>query len=207
MFLTTKPSDQQIRAYVLSLAGLKYSYHDVGATASTIPRSYTIDHNRVQLGNGADTWACAIKGVQSWQMFNLGWVRLCWPHTPIRCGENVAILVRHFGFHSLNNARIVYLVADGGPVKRFGFAYGTLTDHAESGEERFVVEWDQRNDSVYYDLLAFSKPNQLLSQVGFPISRMFQKRFASHSKEAMVRFVRSAGTPNVHQSSPTNDPD
>jgi len=39
-------------------------------------------------------------------------------------------------------------IDDDGPIKRFGFAYGTL-DHAESGEARFAVEWDQQGDDVY----------------------------------------------------------
>jgi uncharacterized protein (UPF0548 family) len=44
---------------------------------------------------------------------------------------------------STSNSAIFYhrqqLPADG-PVRRFGFAYGTLPDHVESGEERFTVE-------------------------------------------------------------------
>ena len=59
-------------------------------------------------------------------------------------GSDVAILIHHFGCHSLNGARIVYLIDDDGPVKRFGFAYGTLQEHAESGEERFMVEWNRK---------------------------------------------------------------
>lgn len=192
MFLTAKPSDQQIRQFISNLAGLEYSYRDVGATASTAPHSYTTDHNRVRLGTGAKIWARAIHAVQAWEMFNLGWVQLCWPDTPICSGQDVAVLVRHYGFYSLNGARIVYPIKDDGPLKRFGFAYGTLADHAESGEERFMVEWDELDDSVHYDLLAFSKPNQLLARIGFPLSRMLQKRFAADSKSAMVRFVRVA---------------
>jgi uncharacterized protein (UPF0548 family) len=34
----------------------------------------------------------------------------------------------------LNACRIVYVVDEEGPVKRFGFAYGTLPEHAESGK-------------------------------------------------------------------------
>jgi uncharacterized protein (UPF0548 family) len=122
-------------------------------------------------------------------MFELGWVQLCWPDAAIRSGSNVAVLVRHYGFYSLNGARIVYTIDDDGPNKRFGFAYGTLEDHAESGEERFAVEWDQQGDDVYYDLLAFSKPAKLLSRLAFPLSRSLQKRFASGSKAAMLAFV------------------
>ncbi len=189
MFLLRKPSDRQIKHFVSDLANSNYSYKEVGATASGIPASYTLDHNRVQLGRGAETWSRAVSAVKSWQMFELAWVRLCRPNTPIRSGTDVAVLVRHLGFYSLNGARIVYVIDADGPVKQFGFAYGTLDNHAESGEERFVVEWDQQNDNVSYDLLAFSKPSKLLSRLGYPLSRMLQKKFAAGSKQAMVSFI------------------
>jgi len=189
MFLLTKPSDAQIQQFISKLARFDYSYKEIGATASEIPASYNLDHNRVQIGRGAASWSRAVSAIKSWQMFELGWVRLCWPDAPIRSGTDVAVLVHHFGFYSLNGARIIYVIDDDGPVKRFGFAYGTLADHAESGEERFVVEWDQGSGDVSYDLLAFSRPSKLLSQLGFPLSRMLQKRFAAASKAAMVTFV------------------
>ena len=50
----------------------------------------------------------------------------------------VAILARSIGLWWLNACRIVAVVDEDGPVKRFGFAYGTLPDHAGSGEERFL---------------------------------------------------------------------
>ena len=46
----------------------------------------------------------------------------------------------------------------GAAVQRFGFAYGTLPDHAGSGEEGFLVEWGREEGSVWYDILALSRP-------------------------------------------------
>jgi uncharacterized protein (UPF0548 family) len=74
-------------------------------------------------------------------------------------------------------------------VKRFGFAYGTLAEHAESGEERFTVEWDRDEDTVWYDILAFSRPRNSLARLGYPLSRLLQKRFAKDSKAAMLEAV------------------
>jgi uncharacterized protein (UPF0548 family) len=56
---------------------------------------------------------------------------------------------------------------------------------AESGEERFTVEWNREDDSVGYDILAFSHPLQTLARLGYPLSRLLQKRFAEGSKTAM----------------------
>ena len=124
-------------------------------------------------------------------MFDFPWVELCWPDTPIEVGNVVAILVKHFGFYSLNAARIVYVIDETGPAMKFGFAYGTLPDHAGSGEERFLIEWDQTDDSVWYDILAFSRPQHFLVRLGYPMLRRMQKRFGRESAAVMLRAVRN----------------
>jgi uncharacterized protein (UPF0548 family) len=123
-------------------------------------------------------------------MFNLGWCRVYPPDAPVRVGTTVAVLVNHFGFWSLNACRIVYLLERQAEIDRYGFAYGTLREHVEVGEERFSVEWNPVDGSVWYDLYAFSYPGHLLARAVYPLSRMLQKRFARESKMAMVRAVR-----------------
>lgn len=191
MFLHRKPSERELREFVSSLGASSFSYPDLGATASVLPSSYTVDHNRIRLGTGADDWDRAVRAIRSWEMFNFGWIELYGPDTPINVESNVAILVHHFGFYSLNGARVVYLVDDDGPVKRFGFAYGTLQQHAESGEERFLVEWNRQDDSVWYDLLAFSRPAHWLSRLAFPLARELQRRFATDSLRKMASVVKN----------------
>jgi uncharacterized protein (UPF0548 family) len=63
--------------------------------------------------------------------------------------------------------------------------YGTLADHAERGEERFWVSHNE-DDSVWYSIRAFSRPNQIVSRLGYPLVRRVQKRFARESSAAMV---------------------
>jgi uncharacterized protein (UPF0548 family) len=121
-------------------------------------------------------------------MFEMPWVELCWPDTPIQAGANDAVLVTHFGTWLLNAARIVYVIEEHGTRERFGFAYGTLKEHAERGEERFSVELHADDGSVWYDLYAFSRPN-LLARLGYPLARSLQKRFARESKSAMQKAV------------------
>jgi uncharacterized protein (UPF0548 family) len=120
---------------------------------------------------------------------NMRWLRLDRTSAPIQVGTDVAVSVHHFGFYSLNACRIVYVVDEEDPLKRFGFAYGTLAEHAESGEERFTVEWN-RDDTIWYDILAFSRPQQMLARLGYPLSRLLQKKFAEDSKAAMLEAVR-----------------
>jgi len=76
-------------------------------------------------------------------------VELCWPDARLEPGTIVAVRVAHLGFWSLNFCRIIYLIDDNGAVERFGFGYGTLAEHAERGEERFTVEWNRADDSVW----------------------------------------------------------
>jgi uncharacterized protein (UPF0548 family) len=42
-----------------------------------------------------------------------------------------------------------------------------------------------------YDILAFSRPRQMLARIGYPLSRLLQKRFAEGSKAAMLEAVNS----------------
>jgi uncharacterized protein (UPF0548 family) len=186
LFRLRKPSEEDVRAFISQQQHSGFSYPEVGASANDIPNRYNVDRNRALLGTGEATWRRAREAIRGWQMFNMPRVRLCWPTTPIEVGATVAISVEHFGFHSLNAARIVYVVDDDGPVCRYGFAYGTLKEHAERGEERFTVEWNRSEDSVWYAILAFSRPQKALAKLGYPLSRMLQRRFAEASMAAMV---------------------
>jgi len=99
----------------------------------------------------------------------------------------VVVIIRAGGLWWTNAARIVYAVDEATELaSRFGFAYGTLPGHAESGEERFTVERDRSEDEVWYIILAFSLPQKTLVRLGYPLSRRLQRSFAEASKAAMV---------------------
>lgn len=101
----------------------------------------------------------------------------------------MAVLAHFSNCYWLNACRIVYVVEESEPLQRFGFAYGTLEEHAESGEERFMAEWNHETGEVWYDILAFSRPHHLLTRIGYPFARRLQKRFATGSKHAMMKAV------------------
>lgn len=189
MYSIIKPSDKQICKFIAIQRRRSFSYPEVGATRDTPPSGYTLDHNRVWLGVGRQTFEQAKAAMRRWEMFNLGWISLCWPTAPLEAGTTVAVLARALGVWSLNACRIVYTIAETGQTDRFGFAYGTLPAHAERGEERFCIEWQRRDDSVWYDILAFSQPNQFLTKIAQPYVRRLQKQFARDSMRAMVRAV------------------
>ncbi len=189
MFMIHRPSRTVIDGFIVEQRSHKFSYPDVGATRGTLPGGYTVDHNRVRLGHGDQVFRQAVASLRLWQMFKLGWVELFQPGTQIEAGATVAVLVHHFGFWSLNACRIVYVIDE---ERRFGFAYGTLQDHAEEGEERFSLQWVAEDDSVVYDILAFSKPRMWPARLARPLSRVLQKRFARDSMAAMQRAIHAA---------------
>lgn len=193
MFLISKPNEESVRQFLEAQRSEAFSYAEVGATrrGDGAPRGYNLDRNRIRLGTGRETFERAIEAVRSWKMFDLAWTRICFDDAPIETGQTVAILIGHFGFWSLNAARIVYILSEANDeTEKFGFAYGTLTEHGERGEERFSVEHHKRDASVWYDLYAFSLPNHFLAKLGYPASRYLQKRFAAESKSAMQKAVR-----------------
>ncbi|MBA2620076.1 MAG: DUF1990 domain-containing protein [Acidobacteria bacterium] len=190
MFLISKPNEQNIERFLESQKGESFSYAEVGASrAAAAPNNYNIDHNRVRLGTERAVFDRAREAVRSWKMFDLTWTHIYRKNTPIEVGETVAILIEHFGFWSLNAAQIVYVLEEMGEIEKYGFAYGTLTEHGERGEERFSVEYHKADETVWYDLYAFSQPNNFWAKVGYPFSRYLQKQFAAESKEAMRRAV------------------
>lgn len=193
MYSLTGFTTEQIRQFIASQRDQPFSYAEVGATRGQLPAGYAVDHNRFPLGAGAEIFERAKAAIRGWLMFQFDWLQLCWPETPVEVGATVAVMIRVLGIWSLNACRIVYLIDEQEPVKRFGFAYGTLPEHAERGEERFSVEWHPQDNTVWYDILAFSRPNQLPAKLAYAYARRLQKRFAAASGQAMVRAVNRAG--------------
>ena len=189
MLSLRKPSVDALRRFLAAQAQLPFTYEAVGATAETPPAGYVVDRTRIKLGEGEPVFRSAIAALRRWQQFQLGWVE-AWPSdTPIQKGEVVAVMGRAIGVWWLNACRIVYVVDETGPISKFGFAYGTLPGHVESGEERFLIEWNQADDAVWYDILAFSRPNRFSARLGYPVVRRLQKRFGRDSAASMLKAV------------------
>jgi uncharacterized protein (UPF0548 family) len=191
MITLRRSSTETIREFLTSQSNLGFSYTAVGATASQPPAGYRLDHTRIKLGEGREVYTKAKAALRRWEQFRLGWLDVGSTETPIRTGEVVVVIARNFGLWWLNACRIVYVVDEPDSTSRFGFAYGTLPDHAASGEERFLVEWNRESDEVWYDILAFSRPQRLLTRLGHPYVRRVQKRFGRASAAAMMKAVGS----------------
>jgi len=169
---------------------MDFSYPDAGATQGKLRTGYAELCGRVDLGQGSTTFDRAEQALRQWKMFDVPGIRLCWPDAPIQPGTAVALVVKHFGFWSLHCCKIVYVIDEDGPIRRFGFAYGTLPEHAEQGEERFTVEWHRDSDLVAYDILSFSRPGSVAVKIAYPVARWLQRRFLRNSLAAMADAVQ-----------------
>ena len=184
MWTLTKPSPGRVAAFRLAQRDLPFSYPGIGSTRDDTPppAGFVRDHNRQRLGTGDAGFAAGCAAIRAWTMFPPPLAAIEPAGIPIATGEVAGVIVRAFGVHFLNAARIVYVIDE---PRRFGFAYGTLPGHAERGEERFLVE-RLDDDSVWFDLLAFSRPRYWLARLAQPLARRLQRRFARLAKERML---------------------
>jgi uncharacterized protein (UPF0548 family) len=186
-----KPTAAAICRFLERQRDAGFSYTQPGCTRGHVPDHYMVDRYRMLLGHGPRAFAAACHALRDWQMFRVGWVELH-PRTPaIAEGQSVAVLIRACGLWWLNGAKIVYVDDRQSSPRQFAFAYGTLRHHAERGEERFCVTWTD-DDRVWYELTAISRPGHWYTQVGLPLVRRLQRRFAADSQRAMLDAVKTS---------------
>ena len=187
MLRILRPGPDLVRDFLAMQRLREETYKPVGCTnGGGAPDGYVMDHNRQKLGTGEAAFERAKVAIRAWRMFPAPWTAIEPPTTPIREGETLAVHVRVLGLWWLNATRIVYTIDE---PRMYGFAYGTLPGHVEMGEERFLVEWDRTTESVWFDILAFSRPRHLLTKLAGRQARRMQQRFRDESTAAMRRAV------------------
>ena len=191
MFLTRRPSPEDIERYLRESRDLPLSYAPVGILSAPARRG-RIDELTRAIGRGKADFERARDALIAWKQFEIGWVETFPRPAPVAVGTEVAVLIRHLGFWSLNGCRIVQVFGDASG-DRFGFAYGTLINHAEQGEEIFEVYRDPESDDVLYRIRAVSRPRAALAYAGYPITRALQARFRCQSAEVMRRAANGLG--------------
>jgi len=189
MFCVRRPSQEAIGRFVRDSQDLPLSYGPIGiVNGESLCRD--LDEAIVTIGRGSADFDRARAALMVWRQFDIGWVETFPRRAPVDVGTVVAVLIQHLGFWSLNGCRVLYHVGGDG---RFGFAYGSLTNHAESGEELFDVFLDRESDEVRYRICATSTPQAALARIGQPIVRTLQARFRRDSAVAMTRATREVG--------------
>lgn len=163
------------------------TYAEVGATRGELPAGY--HHVRMSrvVGHGRDDFEVAGEAVMRWEAQRRSGIRV--EATDERAQPGTVVRL-HIGPGSLVTApaRVVYVVDEPG---RRGLAYGTLPGHPELGEEAFVVEL--RSDaSVLFTVTAFSRAGTLLTRLGGPVNRAFQRFMSRRYLAAVEQAVRES---------------
>lgn len=152
------------------LRGLPLTYPQVGATGdgATLPAGYHHVRASARIGSGRDRFERAAESVMRYGMLQGAGVRVS---ASTDVAEVGTLVLGRLGPIPAP-CRVVYVVDE--PDCR-GFAYGTLPGHAESGEERFAVRYEPGSDSVYAEVVAFSRHGTWWSRLGGPVARAVQR--------------------------------
>lgn len=188
MFQLTRPSARDVEAHRDAQRSLDVTYTGMYATRGdvAVPAGYDHDRAHEELGRGEAVFRAAVAAIRAWTMFPPPLAYIEPAGIPIEVGQVAGVIIRAFGIWTLNAARIVYVIDE---PRRFGFAYGTLPGHVEAGEELFLVSW-LADDTVRYDIDAFSQPRYWPARIGKPVVRMLQDRFRRMSCARMLATVR-----------------
>ncbi|KAK8653130.1 hypothetical protein V6N13_127143 [Hibiscus sabdariffa] len=197
-----RPSPEQQKSCINKSGTFNYDTKYKGATAKPVScikedkelskDGYLINHARVLVGSGFETYEKGKTALQNWRHFGLDWAFVD-PKTPIRNGEKFCVCLKEFLPWVMMPLQVVYVKENTRAKTKkaaasFGFGSGTLHGHLLAGEERFSIELDE-NDQVWYEVLSFSKPAHFLSFIGYPYVQLRQKYFAHQSTNAVLKHV------------------
>ncbi|MEM8947511.1 MAG: DUF1990 domain-containing protein [Planctomycetota bacterium] len=199
MFQISRPNASQLQRFLHSQQSLQYTHPAVGGTLTgEFPAGFDVNQSRVSLGYGEAVFNTACNLLGNWQMFPTDWTQVYPSCDKIRVGDVVVVAARAYQIWWLNACRVVYTIDESTPMRRFGFGYGTLPGHVECGEERFLIEWDQHDNRVWYEIQSFSRPRHPLVRVAYPLARRLQRQFVRESLAQMKQLV--ADVPLISES-------
>lgn len=175
MFSLRKPSPERLRGLLESWGDEPLSY------TPPLNDGFIADVHELRLGNGEEVYRVACDALDAWHMFP-EWAEVArlQPHGQ-EPGQIVAMVTRICGLWWINPCRILRRCDSGAT---HGFVYGTLPEHAECGEEQFVIE-KRADGSVWYVIRAFSHPRHWMAWLAFPLARWWQCRFVRDSQRRM----------------------
>ena len=167
-----------------SVEGLDPTYDDIGATfSSAFPRGYHHACVAIEIGHGQDVFERSVMGLRELRSHRTKWMNIFPESQQVAIGQTVIVMIGTEAFSIAAPCRIVKIVDE---ECIYGFAYGTLPGHPESGEESFVLRISP-SGAVNFEIRAFSRAQDNLVKLSGPIARLIQmkvtKRYLSAIKE------------------------
>ena len=152
------------------------------------PPGWPVNRIRTSLGSGPQVWQRAVGALERWEQYRTSWTTLLPAAPSLVPGTTFAALGKHYGFWSVNCCRVVYGPTNAEGGCSFAYAIGTLEEHSESGEERFVIERDS-DEKVWFELVAYARAKHPFGKLAPPLVTRVQRKFAHDASEAMKRAV------------------
>lgn len=156
------------RRALSDLSNLPLTYPEVGATAGRMPAGYHHVHESAVIGYGRARFEEAAATVMRWGMLRGAGARVRATSEVAAVGSEVIVTLGPVSAP----CRVVYVLEE---TDHRGFAYGTLTGHAEIGEELFAVRYDAAADTVYAEVTAFSRHGTWWSRLAGPLTSLVQR--------------------------------
>ena len=186
VFRLRTPDPEHLSHFLARERTSPLTYSELGATFDPeLPAGYHHVRAGTDLGCGDDVWARACAGIRAWAAHRGAGITVAPADAPITEGTTVAVITSVGPVRVLAACRIVRVVDE---PDRFGFASGTLPSHPEEGEEHFVVT-RAPDGAVRFDVVAFSRPHDLLTKLGGPLPRRLQARATQQYLQGMRDFV------------------
>lgn len=174
---------QRLQESLARYRAVEPTYEPVGATRGELPAGYRHTRRRVRIGTGKAVFDRAVRALLTWEMHTRSGLTVA-ADGPVELGRTV-VLGLGVGLSLVIPCRVVYVVDE--PTRR-GFAYGTLPDHPEQGEEAFVVTQDV-DGSVWFEITAFSRPGALLVRRAGPVGRAIQSAATTRYERALASAI------------------
>ncbi|BCB77654.1 DUF1990 family protein [Phytohabitans flavus] len=164
------------------------TYPETGATLrGPLPAGYRHLRRRMRVGAGAKAYASAVEAVLTWRMHKAMGVRV--QASAPRAAAGVTVTTRpSLGPVGLDAPCVVVWAEHG--ERQGGFGYGSVGRHPLRGEEAFVVTRDE-DDTVWLEIVAFSRPVLWWLRLAGPLLPVFQRFYAQRCGAALRRLVRS----------------
>jgi uncharacterized protein (UPF0548 family) len=182
-----RPSDETLQRILEDQQGQPFPYPAVGATAGgDLPAGFHHDRMGTDLGpDDGDRFERARQALREWVPQRGAGIYVYPGHPVAADGAFVLALPLPGAGWALAPGRVAYLLDE---PERTGFAYGTLTGHPERGEEAFLVH--RSEGRLRFEVIAFSRPHDLLARLGGPVSRAVQLRTIGRYLSAMEAATR-----------------
>lgn len=149
------------------------TYAEVGATRSdALPADYRHVRRRIRVGEGRELLTAVAAGMRAWGIHRKAGLRVRADSDAPQTGSDFSAGVPLLGWTVWVPCRVVWMRHD---PTRYGYGFGTLRGHPESGEEAFEVSIDSAG-RVWFDLRAFSRPATRVTRLAGPVAVLLQAR-------------------------------